>query len=164
MHRNGSTTRTWQTGSRRFCSPPTRWCSKRAVTPGPPHQLERVCACDGSPRGHVRLIASSLIKTDKRDALVLAGCWLPTLFHPSGFPSAGTRTTALVHHRRKLVEQRSAASLNCVRCSIVTTSLRQSMASRRHHRQVWRRCQCLPMSVSSPANSWPCWITGNSDY
>jgi transposase len=59
---------------------------------------------------HVKLIASSLIKTDKRDALALARLLAADLIPPVWVPPDHVRELrALVHHRRKLVEQRSAA-------------------------------------------------------
>jgi transposase len=59
---------------------------------------------------HVKLIASSLIKTDKRDALALARLLAADLIPPVWIPPAPVRELrALVHHRRKLVEQRRAA-------------------------------------------------------
>ena len=60
--------------------------------------------------GHVKLIASSLIKTDKRDALVLArllaanlisGVWVP--------PQSVRELRALISQRMQLVKQRRAA-------------------------------------------------------
>jgi transposase len=59
---------------------------------------------------HVKLIASSLIKTDKRDALALARLLAADLIPPVWVPPEHVRELrALVHHRRKLVERRSAA-------------------------------------------------------
>jgi transposase len=58
---------------------------------------------------HVQLIASSLIKTDKRDALVLARLLaanlIPSVWVP---PPAVRELRELVSHRRSLVEQRRA--------------------------------------------------------
>jgi len=59
--------------------------------------------------GHVRWIASSLIKTDKRDALVLARLLAANLIPPVWVPPPHVRELrALIHHRSELVEQRRA--------------------------------------------------------
>lgn len=59
--------------------------------------------------GHVRWIASSLIKTDKRDALVLARLLAANLIPPVWVPPPHVRELrALIHHRGELVEQRRA--------------------------------------------------------
>jgi transposase len=59
---------------------------------------------------HVKLIANSLIKTDKRDALALARLLAADLVPPVWVPPDHVRDLrALVHHRRKLVERRAAA-------------------------------------------------------
>jgi transposase len=58
---------------------------------------------------HVKMIASSLIKTDKRDALVLARLLAANLIPPVWVPPPHVRQLReLVGHRRDLVEQRSA--------------------------------------------------------
>jgi transposase len=58
----------------------------------------------------VKLIANSLIKTDKRDALALARLLAADLIPPVWVPPDHVRDLrALVHHRRKLVERRAAA-------------------------------------------------------
>jgi transposase len=58
---------------------------------------------------HVKLIASSLIKTDKRDALVLARLLAANLIPPVWVPPPHVRELReLVSYRRALVEQRSA--------------------------------------------------------
>lgn len=57
----------------------------------------------------VQLIASSLIKTDKRDALVLARLLVANLIPPVWVPPPAVRELReLVSHRRSLVEQRRA--------------------------------------------------------
>jgi transposase len=59
--------------------------------------------------GHVRWIASSLIKTDKRDALVLARLLAANLIPPVWVPPPHVRELcALMHHRSELVAQRRA--------------------------------------------------------
>jgi transposase len=59
---------------------------------------------------HVKLIANSLIKTDKRDALALARLLAADLIPPVWVPPDHVRDLrALVHHRRQLVARRSAA-------------------------------------------------------
>jgi transposase len=59
---------------------------------------------------HVKMIASSLIKTDKRDALVLARLLAANLIPPVWVPPPHVRELReLVGHRQDLVEQRSAA-------------------------------------------------------
>jgi transposase len=59
---------------------------------------------------HVKMIASSLIKTDKRDALVLARLLAANLIPPVWVPPPHVRELReFVSHRRDLVEQRSAA-------------------------------------------------------
>jgi transposase len=59
---------------------------------------------------HVKLIAHSLIKTDKRDALALARLLAADLIPPVWVPPDHVRDLrALVHHRRTLVARRSAA-------------------------------------------------------
>jgi len=59
---------------------------------------------------HVKLIASSLIKTDKRDALVLARLLAANLIPPVWVPPPHVRELReLVSHRRALVKQRRAA-------------------------------------------------------
>lgn len=58
---------------------------------------------------HVKMIASSLIKTDKRDALVLARLLAANLIPSVWVPPVHVRELReLVSHRRDLVEQRSA--------------------------------------------------------
>ncbi len=58
---------------------------------------------------HERWIASSLIKTDKRDALVLARLLAANLIPPVWVPPPHVRELrALIHHRGELVEQRRA--------------------------------------------------------
>ena len=58
---------------------------------------------------HVKMIASSLIKTDKRDALVLARLLAAKLIPAVWVPPAHVRELReLISHRQDLVEQRSA--------------------------------------------------------
>jgi transposase len=69
----------------------------------------RVCQVTVAHAAHVKWIASSLIKTDKRDALVLARLLAANLIPPVWVPPPHVRELrALIHHRCELVEQRRA--------------------------------------------------------
>jgi len=97
--------------------------------------------------GHVRWIASSLIKTDKRDALVLARLLAANLIPPVWVPPPHVRELrALIHHRSELVEQRRA-----LRSRLRALLYRHNIAppvgkiGMLHHRVWWEK---VPLSSS----------------